>query len=126
MGRHWPKLWYTRLKHRLKLRVSVPTLHDLPKLRLLYVIRALFSDVLCGAEFAVACVHAAAANVRINHRSMRDEAVIMVQAELLAGYLEEAEAARELSVQSKINEINGAISRSATSIPTPHGVQPVS
>jgi methenyltetrahydrofolate cyclohydrolase len=63
---------------------------------------ALFSDVLCGAEFAVACVHAAAANVRINHRSMQDESVIIAQSETLNRYIEDAESAREIirSVES--------------------------
>lgn len=57
---------------------------------------ALFSDVLCGAEFAHACVQAAAANVRINHRSMRDEAIVAEQSAVLNSYIETAQTAREI------------------------------
>ncbi len=58
--------------------------------------QALFSDVLCGAEFATSSIYAAAANVRINHRSMRDEAVIARQAALLSDYIAIAEHARDI------------------------------
>ena len=55
---------------------------------------ALGSDVGCAAEFAYASLAASAYNVRINHRYMRDEALVVEQAERLAGY--EISAARAL------------------------------
>ena len=54
---------------------------------------ALFSDVVCGVEFAHASAHAASANVRINHRSMKNTAVVNTQIAFLTKYIEEAEAA---------------------------------
>jgi formiminotetrahydrofolate cyclodeaminase len=56
---------------------------------------ALFSDVLCGAEFALASACAAAANVRINHRGMRDRSRVSEQAAALDHYLRESERIRD-------------------------------
>ncbi len=47
---------------------------------------ALASDVGCAAEFAYAALTACAYNVRINHRYMRDAAVIAAQAATLDSY----------------------------------------
>ena len=47
---------------------------------------ALGSDVGCAAEFAGAALAAAAYNVRINHRYMKEEAVVSEQAERLAAH----------------------------------------
>lgn len=57
--------------------------------------RVLFSDVLCGAEFALASARAAAANVRINHRGMRDQSRVSEQSAALDRYLRECERIRD-------------------------------
>ena len=54
--------------------------------------RNLVSDLGCAAEFGYAALAACAYNVRINHRFMRDEVAIEVQAQELARLEREANA----------------------------------
>lgn len=54
--------------------------------------RNLVSDIGCAAEFGYAALAACAYNVRINHRFMRDEVAIEVQAQELARLEREANA----------------------------------
>ena len=52
----------------------------------------LISDVLCAAEFGAACLAASAANVRINHKYMKDRALANTQAGELAELEDSARA----------------------------------
>lgn len=71
--------------------------------------RSLASDLGCAAEFGAAALAACAYNVRVNHRYMRDESAIDVQAKMLARYESES--------SSLLNElrrgVHAALARSA-------------
>jgi formiminotetrahydrofolate cyclodeaminase len=50
----------------------------------------LASDIGCAAEFAAAAVAACAYNVRVNHRAMRDSALVATQAVEMERYERES------------------------------------
>jgi formiminotetrahydrofolate cyclodeaminase len=64
----------------------------------------LVSDVGCAAEFGYAGLASCAYNVRINHRFMKDAALIALQAETIARYEREGRALLA-SVRSSVNAL---------------------
>lgn len=78
----------------------------------------LVSDLGCAAELAHAAVNCCAYNVRVNHRYLRDDALVQTQEHELAR-IERESGAWRARIRYAIAERNGATSSRSTSMPTP-------